>query len=354
MKKKLATLGVTASLVVSSLWGCSPSTSTEDTNVTNAEVADTQNTEPKELTKVVLNEVAHSIFYAPMYVAIENGYFEEEGLELELVTGFGADKTMTALISEEAQIGFMGPEASIYTYQEGATDVVKNFAQLTQRAGNFLVGREPNPDFEWSALKGTEVIGGRAGGMPQIIFEYILKKNGIDPHKDLTMIQNIDFAATGAAFAGGTGSYTIEFEPSATKLEQQNGASVVASLGVDSGYIPYTAFSAKESYINENPDIIQAFTNALQKGLNYCKTASADEIAAIIKPQFPDNDMDSLTTIVSRYGEQETWKDNLIFEEESFSLFQNVLESANELKERVDYNTLVTTDFAKDAYENIK
>ena len=315
MKKKIVALGVTASLVVSSLWGCSPSTSTEDANVTNAEVTDTQNTEPKELKKIVLNEVAHSIFYAPMYVAIENGYFEEEGIDLELVTGFGADKTMTALISNEAQIGFMGPEASIYTYQEGAIDVVKNFAQLTQRAGNFLVGREPNPGFQWSDLKGTEVIGGRAGG---------------------------------------TGSYTIEFEPSATKLEQQNRSSVVASLGIDSGYIPYTAFSAKESYINENPDIIQAFTNALQKGLNYCKTASADKIATIIKPQFPDNDMDSLTTIVSRYGEQETWKDNLIFEEESFSLFQNVLESANELKERVDYNTLVTTDFAKEAYKNVK
>lgn len=162
------------------------------------------------LTKVVLNEVAHSVFYAPQYVAYELGYFEEEGIDLEIVTGFGADKTMTAVLSDEADIGFMGSESSIYVYAEGAKEYVVNFAQLTQRAGNFLVGREPNEGFEWSELKGKTVLGGRKGGMPQMVFEYILKKNGIDPDKDVNIVQNIDFGATAAAFTGGKGDYTVE------------------------------------------------------------------------------------------------------------------------------------------------
>ena len=217
-----------------------------------------------KLAKVTLNEVAHSIFYAPQYVAIEEGYFEEEGLDLTLVTGFGADKVLTALISGEADIGFMGAEASIYACQEGATDPAVNFAQLTQRAGNFLVAREEMPDFKWEDLKGKKVLGGRKGGMPEMVFEYILKKNGIDPQKDLTIDQSIDFGSTAAAFSGGQADYTIEFEPSATALEAENSGYVVASLGVDSGYVPYTAYSAKTSYLNANPNIIQKFTNALQ------------------------------------------------------------------------------------------
>lgn len=162
------------------------------------------------LTKVVLNEVAHSIFYAPQYAAYELGYFEKEGIDLEIVTGFGADKTMTAVLSGEADIGFMGSEASIYVYAEGAKEYVVNFAQLTQRAGNFLVGREPNEGFQWNELKGKTVLGGRKGGMPQMVFEYILKKNGIDPDKDLKIVQNIDFGSTAAAFTGGQGDYTVE------------------------------------------------------------------------------------------------------------------------------------------------
>ena len=222
-----------------------------------------------EKTKVVLDEVAHSIFYAPMYVAIEEGYFQEEGIDLELVTGFGADKTMTAVLSDSADIGFMGSEASIYTYNEGATDHVVNFAQLTQRAGNFLVARQEMPDFTWDDLKGTDVLGGRKGGMPQMVFEYILKQNGIDPAKDVAIDQSIDFGSTAAAFAEGQADFTVEFEPGATSLEQEGKGYVVASLGTDSGYVPYTAFSAKQSYLDENPDVIQGFTNALQKGMDY-------------------------------------------------------------------------------------
>ena len=209
----------------------------------------------KELTKVTLNEVAHSVFYAPQYVAIEKGYFADQGLDVELVTGFGADKVLTALISGEADIGFMGAEASIYAYQEGATDPAVNFAQLTQRAGNFLVAREEMTDFQWSDLKGKKVLGGRKGGMPEMVFEYILKQNGLDPQKDLSIDQSIDFGSTAAAFAGDDAAdFTVEFEPSATALEKEGTGHVVASLGVESGYVPYTSYSAKTSYLKEHPD----------------------------------------------------------------------------------------------------
>ena len=299
--------------------------------------------------KVTLNEVAHSIFYAPMYVAIEEGYFEEEGIDLTLVTGFGADKTMTAVLTGEADIGFMGSESTIYTYAGGTADYVITFAQLTQRAGNFLVSREPIDDFHWDMLKGKDVLGGRAGGMPEMVFEYILKKNNIDPESDLSIDQSIDFGSTAAAFSGGQGDFTIEFEPHATSLEAKGDGYVVASLGEDSGYVPYTAFSAKKSFIEAHPDVIQSFTNALQKGMDYVNSHSPEEIAEVISPQFEETPVETITTIVTRYYEQDTWKDNLIFEEDSFTLLQNILEEAGELPARVPYEDLVTTDFAKEA-----
>lgn len=250
MKKRILAFALITTLTVLSLFGCAPKE--EETGTT----------------KVVLNEVAHSIFYAPMYVAIEEGYFAKEGIDLELVCGFGADKVMTAVLSGEADVGFMGSEASIYTYNEGATDYVVNFAQLTQRAGNFLVGREDVSDFTWEDLKGATVLGGRKGGMPQMVFEYILKQNNIDPEKDLEINQNIDFGSTAAAFSEGQGDFSVEFEPHATSLEKAGKGYVIASLGEDSGYVPYTAFCAKGSYIEENPDVIQSFTDALQKGMD--------------------------------------------------------------------------------------
>lgn len=306
----------------------------------------------EELTEVTLNEVAHSIFYAPQYVAIEEGYFEEEGLKIDLVNGFGADKVMTAVISGEADIGFMGAEASVYAYQEGATDPVVNFAQLTQRAGNFLVAREEMPDFQWEDLKGKKVLGGRKGGMPEMVFEYILRKNGIDPQKDLVIDQSIDFGSTAAAFTGDdSADFTVEFEPSATALEQEGAGYVVASLGVDSGYVPYTSYSARSSYMEEHPDVIQKFTNGLQKGMEYVQTHTPEEIAQVIAPQFEETDLETITTIVTRYYEQDTWKENLVFEKESFELLQDILEEAGELKERVDYEKLVTTVYAEKAAE---
>ena len=301
------------------------------------------------LTTVRLNEVAHSIFYAPQYAALELGYFEEEGIALELTNGAGADKTMTALLSGEADIGFMGSEASIYIYNEGNADYAVNFAQLTQRAGNFLVGRTAEPDFKWTNLKGKTVLGGRAGGMPQMVFEYILKKNGIDPATDLTIIQNINFGLTAQAFVAGTEDYTVEFEPGATALESEGQGVVVASLGVDSGKVPYTAYSARKSFLEENPELIQSFVNALQKGMDYVNSHSAEEIAKVIQPQFAETDLATITTIVNRYKAQDTWKEDLIFEESSFELLQDILDSAGELKARTPYNELVNTEFAQKA-----
>lgn len=300
-------------------------------------------------TSVVLNEVAHSIFYAPMYVAIEKGYFAEEGIDLTLITGFGADKTMTALLTGEADIGFMGSESTIYTYKEGASDYAVNFAQLTQRAGNFLVSREPIENFTWDMLKGRKVLGGRAGGMPEMVFEYILKKNGIDPAADLSIDQSIDFGSTAAAFSGGQGDFSVEFEPHATSLEAKGDGYVVASLGEDSGYVPYTAFSAKKSYLEKNPTVIEAFTRALQKGMDYVQTHSPTEIANVIAPQFAETDTATIETIVGRYAAQDTWKADLIFSEDSFTLLENILEEAGELDGRVPYADLVNTSFAEKA-----
>lgn len=304
----------------------------------------------KELTHVVLNEVAHSIFYSPMYVAIENGYFAEEGIDIELITGYGADKTMTAVLTGEADVGFMGAEASLYTYVGDMEDYVVNFAQLTQRAGNFLVSREPIENFTWDMLKGTEVLGGRAGGMPEMVFEYILSKNNIDK-SELSIDQSIDFGSTAAAFSGGQGDFTLEFEPHATALEEKGDGYVVASLGEASGYVPYTSFSAKKSYIAEKPEVIQAFTNALQKGMEYCNSHTSKEISEIISPQFAETELTTIETIVERYKAQETWKNDLVFTEDAFVLLENILMDAGELQEMLPYEDLVTVEFAEKAVQ---
>ena len=344
MKKQLLTSLFAFLLVFSLCMGCSKAETGDKTTASDSFEVSSQKTSP---VKITLNEVAHSVFYAPLYVAIEKGYFKDENIDLTLVTGFGADKTMTAVISGEADIGFMGSEASVYMYSEGASDYVVNFAQLTQRAGNFLVARQDNEHFQWADLKGKTVLGGRKGGMPEMVFEYILKENGIDPEKDLTIIQNIDFGSTAPAFADGRGDFTIEFEPGATSLESEGKGHVIASLGKDSGYVPYTAFSAKKSYLKENPDVIQRFTNALQKGMDYVRSHSPSETASVIKPQFPETTLEMITTIVTRYYEQDTWKSNLIFEESSFDLLQDILESAGELEKRAPYKDLITTEFAE-------
>jgi len=328
MKKKLICVLAVVSFMVSMLSGCGKSGG---------------------LTEITLNEVAHSIFYAPMYVAIEKDYFKDEGLKVKLVNGLGADKTMTAVLASECDIGFMGAETTIYVYNEGAEDYVVNFAQLTQRAGNFLVSRNLEEGFSWNNIKGKTVIGGRVGGMPEMVFEYILKKQGINPKTDLNIIQNIDFGLTSQAFSSGQGDYTIEFEPAATALELEGVGKVVASLGVESGKVPYTAFAAKKSYTLKHPEIIQGFTNAIQKGLDYVTSHTPEEIAKIIQPQFAETDKEKLVMIVTRYYNQDTWKNNLVFEEESLTLLQDILEEAGELTARVPYDKIVTTEFAQEA-----
>lgn len=332
MKRKLISISLVVTLILLTVVGCG---------------------KENGLKKITLNEVAHSIFYAPMYVAIENGYFKEEGIDLTLVNGLGADKTMTAVLSGEADIGFMGSEASIYVYNQGKEDYVVNFAQLTQRAGNFLVSRDLNEEFTWENIKGKTVIGGRAGGMPEMVFEYILNKNNIDPKVDLTIVQNIDFGLTSQAFASGTGDYTIEFEPAAYSLEKEGKGKVVASLGVESGMVPYTAYSAKKSFIEKNPDTIQSFVNAIQKGLNYVQSHNPEDIAKVIKPQFKETDDTALVSIVKRYYDQGTWKENTVFLEESFTLLQDILEQSGELDKRVDYSTLVTTVYSEKAVSKV-
>ncbi len=333
MKRKLMVLCLTFVMMTSVLCGCT----------------NTQETGSAKKTKVVLNEVAHSIFYAPMYVAIENEYFAEEGIDLTLNTGFGADKTMTALLTGEADVGFCGPEATVYTYLGDMEDYAVNFAQLTQRAGNFIVGRTQNDSFTWDQLKGTTVIGGRAGGMPQMVFEYVLKKNNIDPKTDLTIDQSIDFGSTAAAFSGGKADYTVEFEPGATMLETKGDGYVIASVGEESGYVPYTAFCARKSFIDENPETLQAFTNALQKGMIYVSEHSPEEIAEVIQPQFEETDLTTITTIVKRYYDQDTWKQDLIFKGDSFDLLLDILTDAGQIKEKAPYADLVNTSFAEEA-----
>lgn len=329
MKKKKVALLIILTLCIAFVGGCT--------------------TKETELTKVRLSEVAHSIFYAPQYVAIELGYFKDEGIDLELTNALGADKVMVALVSGNADIGFMGSESSIYVYQQGQEDYAVNFAQLTQRAGNFLVAKEEMPDFSWDDLIGTSVIGGRPGGMPQMVFEYILKQQGIDPETDLDITQNIDFGSTAAAFTSGGYDFTVEFEPHATGLELSGDGKVVASLGVDSGYVPYTAYCVRKSYLAENEEVIQHFTDAIQRGLEYVNSHTAEEIAAIIAPQFPETDVTTIATIVDRYKAQDTWKNDTVFSEESFALLQDILMGAGELDEMVPYKDLVNTGFAEKA-----
>ena len=305
--------------------------------------------EKSELTKVRLNEVVHSVFYAPQYVAIEKGFFEDEGLEIELSVGQGADKSMTALLSGSADIALLGTEAGIYVYNEGAKDYAVSFAQLTQRAGNFLVSRNNEPNFDWNSLKGKSIIGGRTGGMPEMVLEYVLKQKDLEIGKDVEIINNISFESTAGAFSADTGDYTVEFEPTASALEKSGKGHVVASLGKESGYVPYTVYMARKSYIADNADIIQKFTNAIYKAQLWTDSHTSEEIAETIASFFTESDKETLTKIVERYKSQDTWKTNPIFEESSLNLIEDIMENGNELEKRVPYSDLITTDFAEKA-----
>ncbi|WP_049755929.1 ABC transporter substrate-binding protein [Desulforamulus reducens] len=300
-----------------------------------------------ELTKVRLCEVVHSIFYAPQYVAINEGFFKEEGLDIELTTGQGADKVMTALLSNAADIGLAGPEATVYVYNQKKQDYVINFAQLTKKDGSFLVGRNQEPEFEWENLKGKTIIGGRPGGVPEMVLEYVLKKHGLTPGKDVNIITNLQFTATAGAFKGGTGDYVALFEPTASLMEKEKAGYVVASLGQSSGEIPYTVYMAQNSFMEKNPEVIQKFTNALYKAQLWVANHSPQEIASSIQPFFPDTDLDLLAAVIERYKSQDTWNTNPVMDNQAFNYLQEIIQVAGELDKPVEPNVLITHEYAE-------
>lgn len=301
------------------------------------------------LKKISVNEVTRSVFYAPQYVAIAKGFFAEEGLEIELTTGQGADKVMTAVLAGQSDIGFAGPEAVIYVYNEGKEDYSQVFAQLTKKDGSFLVSKIDTDDFKWTDLKGKTVIPGRKGGVPYMTLEYVLKKNGLNPKTDLILDDSIKFDLMAGAFTGGTAEYVTLFEPTASMTENAGKGYVVASVGEAAGEIPYTAYFAKKSYIEENSETIQKFTNAIYKGQVWVKEHSSREIAEEIKGFFPDTDVELLANVLQSYIDIDAWNETPILKEESYNLLQTVMEEAGELKTRAPYEKVVNNHYAEEA-----
>lgn len=292
-------------------------------------------------THITLAEVTHSIFYAPQYVAIEKGYFEEVGIDIELILTSGADKVTAAVLSGDADIGFCGSEGTIYVYNGGEKDYLKTFAQLTQKDGSFLVSREKIKDFSLDDLKGKTVLGGRAGGMPEMTLEYALQENGIDPNKDLTIDTSIDFAAMGGAFIGGEGDFVTLFEPNALELEKEGYGYVVASIGELGGIVPYTSYAARISYIKENKEVINNFITAIQKGLDFVHTHTDKEVAKAIINQFPDTSLEDIEKVVKRYRDIEAWPKTTEFSKESFNHLQDIMIENKVLDEKVSYDKLM-------------
>ncbi|MRG85221.1 ABC transporter substrate-binding protein [Salinibacillus xinjiangensis] len=292
-------------------------------------------------------EVTRSVFYAPQYVALENGYFEEEGLEVNLTTTWGGDKTMTTLVSDGADIALVGSETSIYVHSQGANDPVINFAQLTQKDGTFLVGKEPNENFSWDKLKGSKFLGQRKGGMPQMVGEYVLKQNGIDPHQDLELSQNVDFANIPSAFQTGDYEYVQLFEPTASVFEKEGSGHVLASFGEASGKVPYTVFMAKQSFLEENEGVAKKFTRAIYKAQQWVDSHSGEEVAEVIQPYFEDTDVEMLADSVNRYKDSEAFATNPVLDEEEWNNLKSIMDEAGELPEDVPHDTLVNTQIAE-------
>lgn len=300
-----------------------------------------------KLQKVTVSEVTHSVFYAPQYAAIELGFFEEEGLELELSNGEGADKVMTAVLSGSVDIGFAGPEACIYVYNEGKEDYMQVFSQLTQRDGAFILAREKDEDFTWEKLRGKRLLPGRKGGVPYMTLEYVVKQHGMTPGVDVIFDDSIQFSAMAGAFIGGTGDYVSLFEPTASALEKEGAGYIVASVGAESGEIPYTAYFAQKSFIAKNENLIQSFTNAVAKGLSWVKEHTAAQIAEVIQPAFPDTDLKTLETVVQNYKNIDAWRETPDMKEESFQKLQTVMQEAGELEKAAPFSELVNNSFAK-------
>lgn len=315
--------------------------------VVTAVIFNTKKDENSDLQVIQLNEVTRSVFYAPQYVAIANGYFEEEGLELEITTGQGADKVMTAILASQSDIGLCGPEAAIYVYNEGKEDYAQVFAQLTQKDGSLLVSKEPFENFKWEDVKGKTVIPGRKGGVPYMTFEYVLKQNGINPETDVNLDDSIKFDLMAGAFTGGEAEFVTLFEPTASMTEDAGKGYVVASVGEAAGEVPYTAYCAKKSYIEENSEIIEGFTRAIYRGEQFVEQHSANEIAEIIQDFFPDTTVDSLTKSVQTYKDIDAWKENPILKEEAFDKLQLIMTEAGELDKKAPYEMIINNSFAE-------
>lgn len=296
---------------------------------------------------IKVNEVTRSVFYAPQYVAINNGFFKENGIEIELTTGQGADAVMTSVLSNQCDIGFAGPEASIYVYNEGKEDYCQVFAQMTKRDGSFLVSKAENKNFSWQDVKGKTIIPGRKGGVPYMTLEYVLKQNGIIPGKDVTLDDSIKFDLMAGAFASGNADYVTLFEPTASQTELQKKGYIVASVGEASGEIPYTAYFTKKSYIEKNSNTIQGFTNAIAKGEKWVKEHSSKEIAETIQSFFPSTDVEILASAIQSYKDIDAWNENPVLKEESFDRLQEVMLQAGELKEKAPYDKIVNNEFSQ-------
>ena len=305
------------------------------------------NNNENELKTITVNEVTRSVFYAPQYVAINNGYFEENGMKIELSTGQGADAVMTAVLSGQCDIGFAGPEASIYVYNEGKEDYTQVFAQMTKRDGSFLVAKEDTDNFSWQDLKGKTVIPGRKGGVPYMTLEYVLKKNGINPQTDLTLDDSIKFDLMAGAFSSGDAEYVTLFEPTASLTEQEGKGYVVASVGAEAGEIPYTAYFAKKSYIESNEDTIQKFTNAIYKGQQYVKEHTSKEIAEAIQSFFPDTDIEQLENAVQSYKDIDAWNETPVLKEEAYHRLEEVMTMAGELDKKAPYEKVINNKYAE-------
>lgn len=335
MKKKI-TIGVVILVIVAIVVGF-------------IEIKEKNKNKNEGITKIKVSEVTRSVFYAPQYVAINKGYFKDYGFEIDLTTGQGTDAVMTSVLSNEVQIGFAGPEASIYVYNEGKEDYTQVFAQLTKRDGSFLVSKEKIDNFDWNMLKGKTVIPGRKGGVPYMTLEYVIKQKGLTPGKDLTLDDSIKFDLMASAFTSGSADYVTLFEPTASNIEKLGKGHIVASVGKEAGEIPYTAYFAKKSYIENNQTTIQNFTNAIYKGQKWVKEHTAKEIAEVIKDFFPDTDIDLLTTAIQSYKDIEAWNDTPILKQESFDKLQDVMSLAGELTKKAPYDKIVNNKYAEEA-----
>src|SRR5690625_5198791 len=300
----------------------------------------------KDISEIKLAEVTRSVFYTPQYVALENGYFEEEGLEVELTTTWGGDKTMTALLSDNADIALVGSETSIYVYAQDASDIAINFAQLTQTDGTFLVSKTERPDFKWEDTEGSTFLGQRKGGMPQMVGEYVVKQHDIDPHQDLELLQNVDFANIPGAFVSGDAEYVQLFEPTASMFEKEGKGYVTASFGEESGLIPYTVFMTKESFIEDHEDVVKKFTKAIYKAQQWVEESESEEIAKVVQPYFEDTELDMLASSIERYKEQDSFATSPLLSEDAWENLQNIMDEAGELPKPAPYEDLVNTDIA--------